>query len=47
MALPSWIALAGWIALGAVFYFRRAREYAAIPDAELDALILGASRGGR
>ena len=44
MALPSWIALAGWIALGALFYFRRAREFAAIPDAELDGLILGASR---
>ncbi|MDE2660017.1 MAG: APC family permease [Acidobacteriota bacterium] len=44
MALPSWIALGGWIALGALFYFRRAREFAAIPDAELDGLILGASR---
>ncbi len=44
MAPPSWIALGGWIALGALFYFRRAREFAAIPDAELDGLILGASR---
>ncbi len=44
MAFPSWIALAGWIALGALFYIRRAREFAAIPDAELDTLILGASR---
>ena len=45
MALPSWIALAGWIGLGALFYLARAREYAAIPDAELDARILGDSRG--
>ena len=44
MALPSWVALAGWVGLGALFYLRRAREFAAIPDAELDALILGASR---
>ena len=45
MALPSWIALAGWITLGALFFLGRAREYAAIPDAELDARILGDSRG--
>ena len=44
MASPSWIALAGWLALGALFYFRRAREFAAIPDAELDTRILGVSR---
>lgn len=44
MALPSWIALAGWIGLGALFYLARAREFAAIPDAELDTRILGAPR---
>ena len=43
MAPASWIALAGWIVLGALFYFGRAREYAAIPGSELDRLILGGS----
>ncbi len=43
MAPASWIALAGWIVLGALFYFGRAREYAAIPGPELDRLILGGS----
>ena len=45
MAPASWIALAGWIVLGALFYFGRAREYAAIPGPELDRLILGGSGG--
>ena len=44
MAAPSWVALAGWIGLGALFYLGRAREFAAIPARELDRLILGASR---
>ncbi len=44
MAPASWIALAGWIVLGALFYFGRVREYAAIPGPELDRLILGGSR---
>ena len=44
MAAPSWVALAGWIALGALFYLRRAREFTAIPTADLDRLILGAPR---
>ena len=43
MASASWIALAGWVVLGALFYFGRAREYAAIPGPELDRLILGGS----
>ena len=43
MAPASWIALAGWIVLGALFYFGRVREYAAIPGPELDRLILGGS----
>lgn len=41
LGLPSWIALVFWIALGAVFYFVYAREYLALPKAELDHLILG------
>ncbi len=43
MAPASWIALAGWIVLGTLFYFGRVREYAAIPGTELDRLILGSS----
>jgi len=43
MAPASWIALAGWIVLGALFYFGRVRAYAAIPGPELDRRILGGS----
>lgn len=41
MALPSWIALGAWLALGALFFLLRARDYRAIPEKELDYLILG------
>ena len=45
MAPASWIALPGWIVLGALFYLGRAREYATIPGPELDRLILVGGSG--
>ena len=53
MAAPSWMALGAWVALGGAFYLVRAVDYASLPTATLDRLILGdpslvsASRVGR
>jgi len=40
MAVPSWIALLGWLLLGLVFFVFRAGQYRRIPKEELDRLIL-------
>lgn len=41
LGTPSWIALIGWILLGAIFYISRAREFRRIRKSELDYLIFG------
>jgi len=43
MATPSWIALLAWVGLGVLFFVSRAADYRAIPQAELDHLILKGS----
>jgi amino acid transporter len=40
MAWPSWIAFAGWVALGVFFYVSRAGEYRRLDGPLLDRLIL-------
>ena len=40
MSRESWVACIVWVAMGAVFYFLQAKEYAALTDEELDYLIL-------
>ena len=40
MSRPSWIALAGWVALGSLFFAVRARDYRSFSKQELDRLIL-------
>lgn len=37
----SWIALLTWMALGAIFYLSRGKEYRQIPKADLDYLVFG------
>ena len=41
MATPSWVALAGWVLLGGIFFATQADAYRAIENKELDGLILG------
>jgi amino acid transporter len=41
LSTPSWIALAVWVGLGALFFLIRYKHYSAIPEDELDYLILG------
>lgn len=41
MAKQSWIAFAGWLALGAIFFIVKAPSYRAMTERELDELILG------
>lgn len=43
LGTPSWIAMAGWVGMGLVFYMMMAKEYTSIPEKELDHLILGES----
>jgi len=40
MSRPSWIALAGWIALGLLLFVLRAQDYRSFSKQELDRLIL-------
>ena len=40
MSRPSWIALAGWIALGLLLFLLRAQDYRSFSKQELDRLIL-------
>ena len=41
MAVPSWIALAGWVTLGVVFYLTRIADLNRMTRSKLDYLILG------
>jgi len=41
LGMPSWIALAAWVAMGLAFYATMAKEYQQIPKENLDHLILG------
>ncbi|MFQ5577972.1 MAG: APC family permease, partial [Anaerolineae bacterium] len=43
MAPPSWMAFAGWLALGAIFYAVQAGEYRSLPEARFEALIMGSA----
>jgi amino acid transporter len=50
MVWPSWIALAGWVTLGILFYASRAAEFRRLSGSELDYLILAEkseARSGR
>ena len=41
IGLESWVMLLVWVALGAAFYFNRARELNAIPHIQMQYLLLG------
>jgi len=40
MSRPSWVALAGWVALGLLLFLLRAKDYRSFTKQELDHLIL-------
>lgn len=41
ISVESWVMLAVWIALGTIFYLQRAAELNAIPDSEMQFMLLG------
>jgi amino acid transporter len=47
MSTPSWIALAGWVALGMVFFAARTADYRHMSKRELDEAILGTAQYAR
>ena len=43
IGLESWVMLLVWVALGVIFYLQRASELRAIPEREMQFMLLGSS----
>lgn len=41
LSTPSWIAMAAWVGMGALFYMMKVKDFKNIPEKDMDKLILG------